>query len=402
MSDRQARWRDINGIAVEASFLKTFEELGGLQVFGCPVSPGVFAGDTLQQYFNHGRLEAPGRSTPYPVGVPRVADLGRAMSRAVSAAPLVRFTNSLSTPWADESRRLRAGRPVGNPVQWRGWRIQFYEREAVRMLDRYPGVSQPHPGHLGDLFISLNEQERFAGEGRVAPIARPIVANSRDVHAPILTYHHSRGASALYAQLTGLLSAGLTPISFEQLVAAVEGWADVPQGAFLISFDDGWSAQIQDALPVLRDLRAPATFFVMPGFDRHGQGHMSLADFRGLRDAGITVASHTLNHANLPSLYKANIGAAQAEVVQSRDELEAEVDGVDFFAYPEGRFDDDVEKLIRDAGYRAAVTTMPGIVHSKSRLFTLRRVGVEASWPVADVIRAIRRAALTEEVPSPI
>ena len=402
MSDKQARWRDINGIAVEASFLKTFDELGGLEVLGCPVSPGVFAGDTLQQYFNHGRLDVPGRSTPYPVGVPRVADLGRAMSRALSAAPLVRLPTSFSAPWVDERRRLWAGRPVGHPVQWRGWHIQLYEREVVRILDRYPGGTQPHPGHLGDLFISLNEQERFVGEGRVAPIARPTVGDWRDIHAPILTYHHIREASALYAQLTGLLSAGLTPISFEHLVAAVEGWADVPQGAFLISFDDGWAAQIQDALPILRDLRVPAIFFVMPGFDRHGQGHMSLADFRGLRDAGITVASHTLNHADLPSLYKANIGAAQAEVVQSRNELEVEVDGVDFFAYPEGRFDGDVEKLIRDAGYRAAVTTMPGIVHNKSRMFKLRRVGVEAGWTVGDVIRAIRRAALTEQVPSPI
>ena len=96
------------------------------------------------------------------------------------------------------------------------------------------------------------------------------------------------------------------------------------------------------------------------------------------------------------------MGAAQAEVVLSRDELEREVDGVDYFAYPNGLYDEAVVQLVRDSGYRAAVTTVPGVLHSLDRRFELRRVGTNAWASLAETRRAIRRAAAIEGVASPI
>ena len=114
------------------------------------------------------------------------------------------------------------------------------------------------------------------------------------------------------------------------------------------------------------------------------------------------VASHTLNHAQLPELIESNLGAAQAEVVESRAILEREIDGVDFIAYPGGRFDPAAQALVHDAGYRLAVSTVPGIVHTSARRFELRRVAVQAWWPVARVRDAIRAAALVDGVDSPV
>jgi peptidoglycan/xylan/chitin deacetylase (PgdA/CDA1 family) len=202
--------------------------------------------------------------------------------------------------------------------------------------------------------------------------------------------------------MTALLESGLTPISIEHLLAAMEGWAQVPARPIVLSFDDGWLIQRQEALPVLLELRLPAVFFVMPGFDRFGQGHFSLEDIRAVRAAGFTVASHTLNHAQLPELMESNLGAAQAEVVESRAVLEREIDGVDFFAYPGGRFDTAAQALVRDAGYRLALSTVPGIVHTGARRFELRRVAVQAWWPIARVRAAIRAAALVDGVDSPV
>ena len=396
------RWRGLSGIPVEAAFLHAYRRAGASRELGYPMTPGVFVGDTLVQYFTHGRLEAPGRSTPGTVGVPRQANLGEHMAHALvaEAAPesLGVFEAALSTP----ELRARAGGSVGAPVHWRGFPTQLFQRDVVRLMPVSPGTQRPVRGNLGELYVGLSDDERARGEGRPSPIDRPVAPAPEPVIAPVLTYHHTRGADAFRVHLSALLDEGLTPVSFDHLVAAIEGWASLPPRAFVLTFDDGWTGQVDEALPVLVELRVPATFFVLPGFERHGQGHMTLEQFRDLRAAGMTVGSHTLNHARLPFLIRQNLGAAQAEVVLSRDELEREVDGVDYFAYPNGLFDEEVVQLVQDSGYRAAVTTVPGISHSLDRRFELRRVAASTWASLADTRRAIRRAAAIEGVDSPI
>ncbi len=404
--DRTNRWGTVTGIPVEASFLRAFETFGGPVQLGYPISQGLMAGDTLLQYFNHARLEAPGRLSPHPVGVPRVADLGTAMARGVGGgdpAPLESGpSGAFADPWHDPDRQARAGRPVAPAVRWRGSLTQWHEREIVRLMPVSPQWSRPVAGNLGDLFVSLTEEQRVRGDRRESPVARPEVDSPGPVVAPILTYHRARGTEPFRAQLEGLIADGFEPISLDHLVAAVEGWATAPPRPVVIAFDDGWRDQLDGAVPVLIAMRVPATFFVLPGFDRFEQGHMTESDFEQIRASGFTVASHTLNHAQLPELIASNIGAARAEVVESRDVLEDRVDGVDYFAYPNGRFDDAATELVRAAGYRAAVTTVNGIVHTRDRLFELRRVRLQAWWPYADVRTAIRSAAAADGVESPV
>ena len=397
------RWRGLSGIPVEAAFLHAYRRAGAARELGYPITPGVFVGDTLIQYFTHGRLEAPGRSTPAPVGVPRQANLGEQMARALAgAAPAPETLGVFEPALATPELRARAGESVGAPILWRGFSTQLFQRDIVRLMPVSPGTQRPVRGNLGELYVGLADDERVRGEGQPAPIDRPAVPAPEPVIAPVLTYHFTRGAAAFRDHLSPLLDEGLTPVSFDHLVAAIEGWATLPPRAFVVTFDDGWVGQADEALPVLVDLRVPATFFVLPGFERHGQGHMTLEQFRGLRAAGMTVGSHTLNHARLPTLIKQNLGAAQAEVVLSRDELEREVDGVDYFAYPNGLYDEAVVQLVRDSGYRAAVTTVSGVLHSLDRRFELRRVGTNAWASLAETRRAIRRAAAIEGVASPI
>ncbi len=391
---------------MEASFLRAFETFGGPPQLGYPISEGLMVGDTLLQYFNHARLEAPGRSSAYRVGVPRVADLGSAMARGVGGGDPgpqdLEPSGAFADPWHDRDRHARAGRPVTPAVRWRGALTQWHEREIVRLMPVSPQWSRPVAGNLGDLFTSLTEAQRVRGDRHESPVARPEVVDHEPVAAPILTYHRTRGAETFRAQLEGLVADGFEPISLDHLVAAVQGWAIAPSRPVVITFDDGWRVQLDDAVPILIEQRAPATFFVLPEFDRFEQGHLTVSEFGQIRAHGVTIASHTLNHAMLPQLIERDVGAARAEVVQSRDLLEDRVDGVDYFAYPNGQFDDASIALVREAGYRAAVTTVNGLVHTRDRLFTLRRVRVQAWWPYADVRAAIRSAAAADDAESPV
>ena len=401
--DHVERWRGLRGIPVEAAFLHAYRSAGAARELGYPLTPGVFLGDTLFQYFTHGRLESPGRSTQWPVGVPRRTNLGEHLARALAGADAAPesvgvFEAALQTP----ELRDRAGASVGAPITWRGAPTQLFQREVVRLMPVSPGTRRPVRGNLGELYVGLTVDERARGEGEPSPIDRPVVSTPEPVVAPVLTYHHTRGADAFREHLTALLDEGLEPVAFDQLIAAIEGWATLPPRAFALTFDDGWLGQYHDALPVLLELRVPATFFVLPGFDRHGQGHMTIDQIRDVRAAGMTVGSHTLNHARLPSLIRQNLGAAQAEVVLSRADLERDVDGVDYFAYPNGLYDDDVIQLVRDSGYRAAVTTVSGMAHSLNRRFELRRVAADAWGTLAATRSAIRQAAANDGVESPI
>jgi len=400
------RWRFLSGIPVEAAFLHRFQELGGARALGYPLTPGVFIGDTLAQYFTHARLEVPGRSSEMPMGVPRQACLGEILARALASSNSVSPTSEppeiFSAALIMSAARDWAGSAVGQPLEWRDVPVRLFQRDIVRLMPVSPNMRRPVRGNLGELYTTITSQERAAGDGHLSSLERPSIANPDPVVAPVLMYHKTRGADLFRAQVVALLDHGLTPVSLDHLVGAIEGWATLPPRAFVVTFDDGWVVQIEEALPTLVELRVPATFFVMPGFERYGQGHMTVAQFRDLRAAGMTVGSHTVNHARLPTLIKENQGAALAEIVTSRDILEREVDGVDYFAYPHGLFDAASAQVVIETGYRAAVTTLPGIRHMLGSRFVLRRIRANAWATFGEIRGSIRRAAAIDGVDSPI
>jgi peptidoglycan/xylan/chitin deacetylase (PgdA/CDA1 family) len=108
-----------------------------------------------------------------------------------------------------------------------------------------------------------------------------------------------------------------------------------------------------------------------PSFD-----WLSWDEARELHGDGVDVGSHTCTHAYL----RADLdGAAMRdEIFGSRQRIEAELGRApDHFAYPNGTradFCDQSEALIREAGYRCGITTVPGTVRERDNPFELRRL----------------------------
>lgn len=101
----------------------------------------------------------------------------------------------------------------------------------------------------------------------------------------------------------------------------------------------------------------------------------------------ITIGSHTCTHPILPTL---NETMLQDEIAGSRLALEEKLDRcVDLFSYPNGANNPGVVEMAR-SHYRAAVTTLQGMVSPDSDLFLLPRV------PAAD-----NRAAFTRRLHRP-
>jgi peptidoglycan/xylan/chitin deacetylase (PgdA/CDA1 family) len=214
-------------------------------------------------------------------------------------------------------------------------------------------------------------------------------------------------------------------------VVPLEGFVDrLSRGASLrrivaVTFDDGYAGVFHHAWPLLRDLRIPATVFIVadaPGgdegfwwddpevkrayspaqqrrwltafggdgatiLDSLGPGRRSgrpppccrPADWQTITDAvksGLQLGVHSATHRSLPALDGIHL---QREVVESRDVI-AHRAGVTpvFFAYPYGLWDDRVRQAVRAAGYRAALTLDYGRNTTMADRWALRRVNVPA------------------------
>jgi peptidoglycan/xylan/chitin deacetylase (PgdA/CDA1 family) len=165
----------------------------------------------------------------------------------------------------------------------------------------------------------------------------------------------------------------------------------------VITFDDGFRSWLCGVIPILQKLKLSATFFISSGFlnlSREKQTEFIrtklLANQRtlsrdtcGLRDEdvkriveeGFIVGGHTLNHYNLANLIDRDI--LKYEIAEDKARLE-HITGrrVEYFAYPFGAYHNpiiNITEVLKQVGYRGAMTTVPGLNKFGSDPFMLNR-----------------------------
>jgi len=196
--------------------------------------------------------------------------------------------------------------------------------------------------------------------------------------------------------------------------------------SFAVTFDDDYVTHAADALPVLRALDAPATFF-LSGRALHGLGsywfellerlvddrgvekvsrmlhtsgdgldaliaacesdpslqkvleaegtdaprHLGRAHIEALTNSGMAIGFHTLHHRILTRLDDEQLESA---LTIGRRELEALVGlPIRHFAYPHGKADRRTAGKVRDAGYEAAWTGQPRAMSRRDDRYLLGR-----------------------------
>jgi peptidoglycan/xylan/chitin deacetylase (PgdA/CDA1 family) len=244
----------------------------------------------------------------------------------------------------------------------------------------------------------------------------------------------------------------------------------LPARPLAITFDDGYRDNFTVALPILRERRLPATFFVATGFldggrmfndtiieavrryrgdaldlsrsqlGVHSTGTiearrtaiealiarlkylppplrleasqgiaeaagvalpddlmMTSDQVRGLRSAGMAVGAHTHTH---PILVRLAPDEARAEIATGKAYLE-EILGepVRLFAYPNGKPNADYSeahvRMVREAGFRGAVSTAWGAARSGCDVFQLPRFTPWGSTPTRLAARFARNLLRT-------
>jgi peptidoglycan/xylan/chitin deacetylase (PgdA/CDA1 family) len=107
---------------------------------------------------------------------------------------------------------------------------------------------------------------------------------------------------------------------------------------------------------------------------------MSWEQLMALRDAGMEIGAHTLDHYDLTTLDPAE---SQRQIVQSKTDLEHRLAiNVASFCYPTGLYNWTIEEQARAAGYLSATTTRWDDDYSDLMALPRRRVsggvGVES------------------------
>lgn len=105
---------------------------------------------------------------------------------------------------------------------------------------------------------------------------------------------------------------------------------------------------------------------------------MTWRELREMHQNGMTIGAHTVTHPNLP---RTEVEEMRREIVGSRDAIAERVGTpVAHFSYPNGRgsshVNDTVRAVVRDAGFRSAVTSLAGCIALGADPWELRRVGI--------------------------
>jgi peptidoglycan/xylan/chitin deacetylase (PgdA/CDA1 family) len=164
------------------------------------------------------------------------------------------------------------------------------------------------------------------------------------------------------------------------------------EAAVAITFDDGYRDVLEHGLPSLREHRFPSTVFVVPGaisgsveFGWYAPGATPpLAGWDELREAEsqglVHFEPHTLTH---PMLTTLSLDDARSEIEGSKREVERELGRpARIFCYPFGYHSPRELELVRESGFRAAVTCEYGANTAPFAHNALRRTIVERSDPL--------------------
>jgi glycosyltransferase involved in cell wall biosynthesis/peptidoglycan/xylan/chitin deacetylase (PgdA/CDA1 family) len=238
-------------------------------------------------------------------------------------------------------------------------------------------------------FFTLRTVEYWLGVHEAGGIPRPQSVRVLCYHAvadlsgdPVLA-SYAVPPALLRNQLRALKRAGYRFISAQEFVRMVRGEGGVPRKAVLLTFDDAYRDLLDEAAPILRDVRAPALTFAVTRCDTNtwdqaaGARALSLldnADLARCRDMGIAVGAHSRTHRFLTKLDDAQL---DEEVLGSVRDLETFGLGpVEAFAYPFGEQDERVRRAVGRAGLAVAFTTEPGAAKPGDDPLALRRIEV--------------------------
>lgn len=174
-------------------------------------------------------------------------------------------------------------------------------------------------------------------------------------------------------------------LTLRRLCELLQTGTALPKKTVVLTFDDGYRNNFSLATPILKKYGFVATVFVVSGYvgkrmvwtktpDIPDLELASWDELEEMLSAGIDIQPHTMTHPNL-----VNLSSQQAsdEIIASKHEIESRLGcRAELFAYPYGAYNSKLMAMIKDLGFRGAVTTEAGLALAGHDVYALRRINV--------------------------
>ena len=232
------------------------------------------------------------------------------------------------------------------------------------------------------------------------PLPTPAGTYSWTLKVPILMYHYisvppedadiyridlSVEPDDFHTQMTYLAENGYTPIDFYDLSRAITNKADLPAKPVIITLDDGYRDNYENAFPILREFGFTATIFVVTEFiDQGHDAYMSWEMIEEMSAMGIRFEPHSKSHPDL---------AGQArdyliwQILGSQETLAAHIGYTPrYFSYPGGSYDENTIAVLHELDFWGAVTTQSGKWHGFDNRFEWTRLRIRHNTPLPEFV----------------
>ena len=258
-----------------------------------------------------------------------------------------------------------------------------------------PGVATAPPPE------AVHEEPAPSPEPPPAPVPAPKKVDSRGA-VIVLCYHRFENKpkdslavtpAVFESQMQALKEAGYSVIPMADFLAWRRGEKSIPAKSCLLTIDDGYRSAYDVAWPILKKFEYPFTMFIYTAFVKGGAlaggASLSWAELCEMRDAGVDIQSHTVNHQNL-RLKKGKFQSQFAtyeewltnEIAGSKKQLEAKLGiAVKALAYPYGNHNEQIRAAAMEAGYEAAFSVYGQRLTFHSAPDQLGRYAIESTKP---------------------
>lgn len=226
------------------------------------------------------------------------------------------------------------------------------------------------------------------------------ISSTITVTVPILMYHYisippedadiyrtdlSVTPDNFRAQMQYLADNGHTPIDFYTLSRAIANLEPLPPKPVILTFDDGYLDNYENAYPILQQFGFVGTFFIPTEFiDNNRVGYMSWPMIEEMAASGHRFEPHSRTH---PDLRDRENDYLIWEILGPQETLAFHIGYTPrYFSYPSGRYDDDVLAMMQRLDFWGAVTTMSGDELGYANRFDWPRLRVRNDTPLPEFI----------------
>jgi peptidoglycan/xylan/chitin deacetylase (PgdA/CDA1 family) len=229
-----------------------------------------------------------------------------------------------------------------------------------------------------------------------SPTVTPPPSDKPKISIPVLNYHSvaidpgnivAISPEKLTKQMEYLKETGYTPLTLQAFTGIMEGTMDAPNKPVLLTFDDGYTDNYENVLPLFTKLQFPATIFISPGMTEH-DGYVNWEQVKKMKEARWDIQPHGMTHPHLPKL---SAEEQAYEILEAKQQIEKQLGtSADVFCYPYGEYNKTTLKLLQDNGFRYAFTIQQGHATDKQSPFILKRLFINGEESLDAFIRKLK------------